>query len=152
MDGAMERERFQIEPSGFWGELSLITGVIIAAIMPLAQGHNSAPMKSAHLSVPEHGRSLPRLFYFSPEQNSMIAVSVEKRGQELSLGNPHALFPVPNVTVLGSMSDVHPRWPALSDFRCVFLGPQRATHLGDDWDAELKKNLRHCRHRSSICA
>jgi Tol biopolymer transport system component len=48
------------------------------------------------------------LFYFSPLQNSLMAVDVQRREQELSLGRPHALFTLPSFTMMGTLFDVVP--------------------------------------------
>jgi Tol biopolymer transport system component len=49
------------------------------------------------------------LFYTSPRQNSLMAVDVQRREQELSLGRPHALFTLPSLTVsMGTLFDVAP--------------------------------------------
>jgi hypothetical protein len=79
------------------------------------------------------------LFYYSPQRETLMAVSVEEKGSELTLSAPHALFPVPGGPVLGNLYD------ATSDGqRFLFFGPN--TSLGDvplilvtNWDAELKK-------------
>jgi len=48
------------------------------------------------------------LFYFSPQQNSLMAVDVQRREQELSLGRPHALFTLPSLALWGTLFDVAP--------------------------------------------
>ena len=48
------------------------------------------------------------LFYVSPRQNSLMAVDVQRREQELSLGRPHALFTLPSLALWGTLFDVAP--------------------------------------------
>jgi hypothetical protein len=81
------------------------------------------------------------LFYFSIPQNSIMAVGVEERGEEVSLGAERELFHLanPNTFPLGSMFDV------TADGQ-RFLISEASSPVSDvplklvvNWDAELKK-------------
>jgi Tol biopolymer transport system component len=78
------------------------------------------------------------LFYFSPEHQNMMAVSVEEKGQEITLGAPHALFSIPSGQPLGNLYDV------TSDGQRFLLSANTSTAnvpltLVVNWDAELKR-------------
>jgi eukaryotic-like serine/threonine-protein kinase len=78
------------------------------------------------------------LFYFSPEHQNMMAVSVEEKGQEITLGAPHALFSIPSGQPLGNLYDV------TSDGQRFLLSTNTSTAnvpltLVVNWDAELKR-------------
>jgi hypothetical protein len=73
------------------------------------------PDAARRYQISTEGGSFPRwradgkeLFYFSPQQNSLMAVDVQRREQELSLGRPHALFTLPSLALWGTLFDVAP--------------------------------------------
>jgi Tol biopolymer transport system component len=73
------------------------------------------PDAARRYQISTEGGSFPRwradgkeLFYFSPQQNSLMAVDVQRRDQELSLGRPHALFTLPSLALWGTLFDVAP--------------------------------------------
>jgi Tol biopolymer transport system component len=79
------------------------------------------------------------LFYYSPQRESLMAVSVEEKGKELALSAPHALFPVAVGATLGNQYDVTP-----DGQRFLFSGLYSSSAdvpltLVANWDAELKK-------------
>jgi Tol biopolymer transport system component len=81
------------------------------------------------------------LFYFSVPQNSIMAVGVEERGEEVSLGAERELFHLanPNTFPLGSMFDVTAdgqRFLISEASSPVSAVPLK---LVVNWDAELKK-------------
>ena len=81
------------------------------------------------------------LFYFSVPQNSIIAVSVEERGEEVSLGAERELFHLanPNTFPLGTMFDV------TADGQRFLISEASSPVSGVplklvvNWDAGLKK-------------
>jgi Tol biopolymer transport system component len=81
------------------------------------------------------------LFYFSAPQNSIMAVGVEERGEEVSLGAERELFQLanPNTFPLGSMFDV------TADGQRFLISEASSPVSGvplklvANWDAELKK-------------
>jgi len=79
------------------------------------------------------------LFYYSPQREDLMAVSVEEKGSELTLSAPHALFSFPAGPTIGNLYDV-----TSDGQRFLFFEPN--TLLGDvpltlvtNWDVELKK-------------
>lgn len=79
------------------------------------------------------------LFYYSPQRESLMAVSVEEKGSELTRSAPHALFSFPAGPSQGNLYDV-----TSDGQRFLFFEPN--TLLGDvpltlvtNWDVELKK-------------
>jgi eukaryotic-like serine/threonine-protein kinase len=79
------------------------------------------------------------LFYYSPKRESLMAVNVEEKGQELVLGAPHALFSVPAGPSLGNLYDV-----TSDGRRFLFFRPNSSSDdvpltLVTNWDVELKK-------------
>ncbi len=79
------------------------------------------------------------LFYFSPQQNSVVSVSVQKKGPEISLGHPHVLFPIQNAAIFGFIFAV------TSDGQRFLVSEMNAATsnapltLVMSWDADLKK-------------
>jgi Tol biopolymer transport system component len=79
------------------------------------------------------------LFYFSPPQNSMMAVNVEEKGGEISLGAPRTLFPLssPYATYFGF--DVTPDGKRFLISTVNFPTASVPLTLVTNWEAELKK-------------
>jgi Tol biopolymer transport system component len=79
------------------------------------------------------------LFYFSSNQNSMIAVNVEEKGGEISLGAPRTLFPLssPFATYFGF--DVTPDGKRFLISTVNFPTAYVPLTLVTNWEAELKK-------------
>ncbi|WP_035358624.1 TolB family protein [Edaphobacter aggregans] len=79
------------------------------------------------------------LFYFSPPQNSIIAVNVEEEGGEISLGAPQTLFPLssPYASFLGF--DVTPDGKRFLISTVNFPTASIPLTLVTNWEAELKK-------------
>jgi Tol biopolymer transport system component len=81
------------------------------------------------------------LFYFSPKQNSIMAVEVQAQGKDVSLARPHVLFALPGLISVGTLFDVTPDGQR---FLVSGLRPQSGNipltlTLVENWDAELKK-------------
>jgi Tol biopolymer transport system component len=79
------------------------------------------------------------LFYFSPKQNSIMAVDVHAGEKDVSLARPHVLFALPSLSLLPTLFDVTP-----DGHRFLVSGllpPSRNIPLTmvENWDAELKK-------------
>jgi len=90
-------------------------------------------------AVPQWRGDDKELFYFSPEQSSMTSVTVQKRGAEISLGNPRVLFPIPNVTILGSMFGVSSDGQRFLVSGVYPLAGNAPLTLVMNWDADLNK-------------
>jgi Tol biopolymer transport system component len=79
------------------------------------------------------------LFYYSPQRESLMVVSVEEKGSELTLSVPHTLFPVSAGPTLGNLYDT-----TSDGQRFLFFLPNTSTGdvpltLVTNWDVELKK-------------
>jgi Tol biopolymer transport system component len=102
------------------------------------------PDATRRYQVSTQGGTLPRwrgdgreLFYFSEPQSSMMAVNVDEKIEELSLGPPRALFHLANKAELYSPFDV------TADGRRFLIAetnsPAGPLTLVMNWDSELKK-------------
>jgi len=104
------------------------------------------PEVTRRYQVSTQGGTFPRwrgdgkeLFYFSGPQNSMMAVSVDEKVEELSLGSPRALFHLANNAGSFSVFDV------TADGRRFLISEPNSPAgtvpltLVTNWDAELKK-------------
>lgn len=77
-------------------------------------------------------------FYYSPGENSMMAVSVEEKGEEISLGAPKALFRLPSdATTFGFAVTANGRRFLISEPNS--LQSTVPLMLVTNWQAELKK-------------
>jgi Tol biopolymer transport system component len=79
------------------------------------------------------------LFYYSPPQNSIIAVNVEEKGGEISLGAPRTLFPVSSPYSSFLSFDVTPDGKRLLISTVNFPTASIPLTLVTNWEAELKK-------------
>jgi len=87
--------------------------------------------------VPHWRNDGRELFYFSQPQGSMMAVNVDEKAEELSLGSPRALFHLANNAVLYSPFDVTADGGRFLIAEAYPLtGPLT---LVTNWEAELKK-------------
>ena len=64
---------------------------------------------------------------------------MQKRGAEISLGNPRVLFPIPNVTILGSMFGVSSDGQRFLVSGVYPLAGNAPLTLVMNWDADLNK-------------
>jgi hypothetical protein len=79
------------------------------------------------------------LFYYSPLQNSMIAVNVEEKAGELSLGTPRTLFPLSSPYASFFSFDVTPDGRRFLISTVNFPTASIPLTLVTNWKAELKK-------------
>jgi hypothetical protein len=79
------------------------------------------------------------LFYYSPPQNSIIAVNVEEKGEELSLGPPRTLFPLSSPYTSSFGFDVTPDGKHFLISTVNFPTASIPLTLVTNWKAELKK-------------
>jgi len=104
------------------------------------------PEATRRSQVSTQGGTYPRwrgdgkeLFYFSEAQNTMMAVNVDEKAEELSLGSPRALFHLANNA--GSFA----RFDVTADGRRFLISEPNSPSgtvpltLVTNWDAELKK-------------
>jgi Tol biopolymer transport system component len=102
------------------------------------------PEVTRRYQVSTQGGTFPRwrgkeLFYFSEPQNSMMAVNVDEKTDEISLGSPRALFHLANNAVIFGPFDV------TADGRRFLISETNSPAgnvpltLVTNWDAELKK-------------
>jgi Tol biopolymer transport system component len=104
------------------------------------------PEVTRRYQVSTQGGTLPRwrgdgreLFYFSLSQNSMMAVIVDEKAEDLSLGSPRALFHLAHNAAIFAPFDVTP------DGRRFLIAETNSPvgtvplTLVTNWDAELKK-------------
>jgi Tol biopolymer transport system component/DNA-binding winged helix-turn-helix (wHTH) protein len=87
--------------------------------------------------VPHWRNDGRELFYFSRPQGSMMAVNVDEKAEEVSLGSPRELFHLANKAVLNSPFDV------TADGRRFLIAeaypPTGPLTLVTNWEVELKK-------------
>jgi Tol biopolymer transport system component len=104
------------------------------------------PDATHRYQVSARNANLPRwrgdskeLFYYSRPDNSIVAVNVEEKAGELSLGTPRTLFPVssPYASFLGF--DVTPDGKRLLISTVNFPTNNIPLTLVTNWEAELKK-------------
>jgi Tol biopolymer transport system component len=80
------------------------------------------------------------LFYFSGPQNSMMAVNVDEKAEEITLGSPRVLFHLAN-----NGGNNGPFFDATADGRRFLISETNSPAgtlpltLVTNWDAELKK-------------
>lgn len=87
-----------------------------------------------------HWRSDGReLFYFSGLQNSMMAVSVDEKADDMSLGSPRALFHLVNNAEISGPFDVTRDGRRFLITETNFAAGTVPLTLVTNWDAELKK-------------
>jgi hypothetical protein len=79
------------------------------------------------------------LFYYCNPQNSMIAVNVEEKGGELSLGVPRTLFPLSSPYASFLSFDVTPDGRRFLISTVNFPTASIPLTLVTNWNAELKK-------------
>ena len=79
------------------------------------------------------------LFYYCNPQNSMIAVNVEEKGGELSLGAPRILFPLSSPYASFLSFDVTPDGRRFLISTVNFPTASIPLTLVTNWKAELKK-------------
>jgi eukaryotic-like serine/threonine-protein kinase len=79
------------------------------------------------------------LFYYCNPQNSMIAVNVEEKGGELSLGAPRTLFPLSFPHGFFLSFDVTPDGRRFLISTVNFPTASIPLTLVTNWNAELKK-------------
>ncbi len=79
------------------------------------------------------------LFYFSEPQNSMMAVSVDEKAEDISLGSPRALFQLVNKTEITGPFDVTADGRRFLITETNFSAGTVPLTLVTNWDAELKK-------------
>jgi Tol biopolymer transport system component len=79
------------------------------------------------------------LFYFSPPLNTMMAVNVEEKGGEISLGAPRTLFPLSSPYESFFSFDVTPDGRRFLISTVNFPTTSVPLTLVTNWNAELKK-------------
>jgi eukaryotic-like serine/threonine-protein kinase len=78
------------------------------------------------------------LFYYSPPENSMMAVNVEEKGGEISLGTPRTLFPLSSPYASFLSFDVTPDGKRFLISTVNFPTASIPLTLVTNWKAELK--------------
>jgi DNA-binding winged helix-turn-helix (wHTH) protein/Tol biopolymer transport system component len=106
--------------------------------------HFSEPSRKYQVST--QGGALPRwrgdgkeLFYFSRPQNTMMAVNVDEKAGELSLGPPRTLFHLANNAENFSLFDVTPDGQRFLISETNSPSGTVPLTLVTNWEAELKK-------------
>jgi eukaryotic-like serine/threonine-protein kinase len=90
-------------------------------------------------SLPHWRGDSKELFYFCPPLNSMMAVNVEEKGGEISLGAPRTLFPLSSPYTSSFGFDVTPDGKRFLISTVNFPTAYVPLTLVTNWEAELKK-------------
>jgi hypothetical protein len=95
---------------------------------------------STQRGIKPHWRGDSReIFYYCTPLNSMIAVDVEEKGGEISLGAPRTLFPLSSPYLSFLSFDVTPDGKRFLISTVNFPTASIPLTLVTNWEAELKK-------------
>lgn len=98
-----------------------------------------APVRLPVFGEPHWRGDSKELFYFSTQQNSMMAVNVEEKGGEISLGAPRTLFPLSSPYATFISFEVTPNGKRFLILTVNFPTASIPITLVTNWEAELKK-------------